>query len=82
MYVFKSKPTLATHVEGTKHSPLGTLAVVSAVGTLRFFSSPARGTALRLIGKAFRLEELLFPSAEGKGSSTIGTLDRFVLKTH
>ncbi len=58
------------------------MAVVFAIGTLRFVGSTACGTTLRLIGKTFRLEELLFPSAEGEGSSTIGTLDRLVLKTH
>ena len=42
----------------------------------------ARWTALWLISVAFRLEELLLFSAEGEGSPTIGTLERFVLKTH
>jgi len=80
--VFKGKPALAAHVEGTKHLPLGTLAVVSAIGTLRFVGSTARGTALWLISKAFRLEKLLFPGAESECSPTIGTLDRLALKTH
>jgi hypothetical protein len=82
VYVFKSKPVLAAYVEGKKRLPLGTVAVISTAGTLRFFGSTARGATLRLIGKAFGLEELLFPSAESEGSSTIGTLDRLVLETH
>jgi hypothetical protein len=41
MYVFKSKPVLAAYVEGKKHLPLGTVAVVSATGTLRFVGSTA-----------------------------------------
>ena len=72
----------APGVEGTKHSPLRTVAIVSTARTVCFVGSAACGTTLRLIGKAFRLEELLFPSAESEGSPTIGTLDRFVLKTH
>jgi len=39
-------------------------------------------TALGLISIALGLKELLFLSAEGEVSPTIGTLDRFVLKTH
>jgi hypothetical protein len=42
----------------------------------------ARGTALGLFGKAFRLEKLLFLSAENESSSTIGTLYGLVLKTY
>jgi hypothetical protein len=57
------------------------MAVVSAVGTLRFFRATTCGTALGLIGEAFRLEKLLFPGAEGKSNPTIGTLDGLVLKT-
>jgi hypothetical protein len=41
MYVFKSKPVLAAYVEGKKHLPLGTVAVVFATGTLRFVGSTA-----------------------------------------
>jgi hypothetical protein len=42
----------------------------------------ALGTALRLIGVAFGLEEFLVLSAESKGSTAIGTCEGFVLKTH
>jgi hypothetical protein len=42
----------------------------------------AWGTALGLISIALGLKELLFPSGEAEVSPTIGTLDRFVLKTH
>jgi len=59
-----------------------TIAIV-AVSVLSCFPSlTAFGATPRLIGKAFRLEELLFPSAESEGSPTIGTLDRLVLKVH
>ena len=69
-------------VEGANHSSLGTVAVVSTVRTLRLVGSAACGATFRLIGKAFRLVELLFPSVENEGSPTIGTSDRLVLKTH
>jgi len=35
-----------------------------------------------LVGKAFRRKKLLFPSGKSEGSSTIGTLNRLVLKAH
>jgi hypothetical protein len=41
MYVFKSDSVLAVYVEGKKHLPLGTVAVVFATGTLRFVGSTA-----------------------------------------
>jgi len=66
----------------TRHSPLVTIVVVSTAISLRFIGSAAWGTTLRLIGKAFRLVELLFPGAECEGSSAIDTLDWLVLKTH
>jgi len=69
-------------VEGTKHLPPGTVAVVSTARTLCLVGTAACGATLGLIGKAFRFEELLFPSAKSEGSSTIGTLDRLFLKTH
>jgi hypothetical protein len=42
----------------------------------------AWGTSLGLISIALGLIELLFLSSEAEVSPTIGTLDRFVLKTH
>ena len=39
-------------------------------------------TALRLVGIAFGQEKLLVFSAEIKGCSAIGTLDRLILKTY
>jgi len=66
VYVFKNKPALVARVEGMEYLPLGTVAVVFTVGTLRFFGSAACRTTLGLIGKAFSLEELLLPSAEGE----------------
>jgi len=42
----------------------------------------ARGTALRLVGIAFSLEELLFVSAKGEVCTAIGAGELFVLKTH
>jgi hypothetical protein len=41
MYIFKSKPVLAAYVKGKKHLPPGTVAEVSATGTLRFVGSTA-----------------------------------------
>jgi hypothetical protein len=73
---------IAPGVESIKHSPLGTIAVVSIIGTLCFFGPTTRGTTLRLIDKAFRLKELLFPGAKGKRSAAIGALDGLVLKNH
>ena len=72
----------APGVEGTNHSPFGTVAVVSLARTLCLVGPAACRATLRLVGKAFRLEELLFPSAESEGSPTIGTSDWLVLKTH
>ena len=46
---------------------------------LLVFSAP--GTALGLVGQTFRRKKLLFPGTESEGSSTIGTLNRLVLKT-
>ena len=63
-----------------KHLALESIVATSM--TLWFPCLAARGTALRLINIASGLEELLFLSAEGEGSPTIGTLERFVLKTH
>ena len=56
--------------------------VVTVSVTLHLSFGAARGTAFWLISKAFGLVEFLVPSAEGEGSPTIGTFDRFVRKTH
>jgi len=42
----------------------------------------ACGTAFRLVGVAFSLEELLFVRAKGERCAAIGTGELFVLKTH
>lgn len=60
----------------------GRVAVAATFGTPCFVGSAARGTTLRLVCKALRLEELLFPGAESEGSFAIGTLDGLVLKNH
>jgi len=57
-------------------------AIAAASEALFFPCLAACGTALRLIGVASGLEELLFLNAEGEGDATIGTLDRLVLETH
>jgi hypothetical protein len=43
---------------------------------------PAGGTPFWFVGVTLRLEELLFRSGEGKGITTIGTLECFILKRH
>jgi hypothetical protein len=58
------------------------VAVASVSIALRLSYLPAWGTALGLISIALDLIELLFPSGEAEVGPTIGTLDRFVLKTH
>jgi len=65
-----------------EHLPLGSVARATVSITLCFSCLATGGAALGLIGIASGLERLLLPSAEGKGSPTIGTLDRLVLKTH
>lgn len=54
--------------------------VVAAIIMSRFVVPATRGATLGLVGKAFRLEELLFSAGEGKCSPAISTLDRLVLK--
>ena len=67
---------------------LGTLyrehltATTSSGVAVGFPGLAACGTALRLIGIAFSLKELLFISAEGEVRTTIGTSELFVCKTH
>ncbi len=65
-----------------EHLASGPVAVAIISVTLCFPCFAACGTALGLVSIAFSLEELLFLSAEGEGSPTIGTLERLVLKTH
>jgi len=65
---------------GREHLALGPVAAIPV--TLCFPVFAALGTALGLISIAFRLEELLFLSAESEGSPTIGTLELLVLKAH
>ena len=63
-----------------EHLPLGPVAVIPVTACL---PCPAtRRTALGLIGIAFRSEELLLFSAEGKSSPAISALKWFVLKIH
>jgi hypothetical protein len=59
-----------------KHLPSGSEAAISEA--LCFPCIAARGATLRLVGITSGLEELLVLNAVRKGSSTIGTLERFV----
>jgi hypothetical protein len=63
-----------------EHLASGTIAIVSV--TLCFPGFAAGGTTLGLVGIAPGLEELLFLSAEGEVSPTIGALESLVFKTH
>ena len=65
-----------------EHLPWEPIAVTATCVPLCLPCLSARRTALGLIGIAPALIELLFPSGEAEVSPTIGTLDRFVLKTH
>ena len=65
-----------------EHLASGAVAVATISVTCCFPRFATWGTALGLVGIAFRLEELLFLSTEREGSSTIGTLERLVLKAH
>jgi hypothetical protein len=58
-----------------EHLASGPVAVAIISVTLYFPCFAACGTALGLVNIAFRLEELLFLSAEGEGSPTIGALE-------
>jgi hypothetical protein len=64
-----------------EHLSLGSVAIATAVITLCFPCLAARWTTLRLVGIASGLEELLFFYAESKGSPTIRTLNRLLLKS-
>jgi len=67
---------------GRKHLAREPVAVTTISIPLCLPCLSAWGTALGLISIALGLKELLFPSGEAEVSPTIGTLDRFVLKTH
>ena len=67
---------------GGKHLAWGPVAVTTTSVPLRLPCLAAWGTALGLISIALGLIELLFLSGEAEVSPTIGTPDRFVLKTH
>jgi len=63
-----------------EHLTSGT--VIAASVTFRFPCLAAFRTALGLINIALRLEKFLFLSAESESGSTVGALERLVLKTH
>jgi len=65
-----------------EHLASGPVAVAIISVTLCFPGFAAGGTALGLVGIALGLEELLFLSAEGEVSPTIGALELLVFKTH
>ncbi len=59
-----------------EHLTLGSVAVAAAASVTFCLSGLAPGgAALRFVSVAFRLEELLFLSGEGKGSSAVGALE-------
>jgi len=60
---------------------LACLAAATGTVSLGFSGLSAVRAPLGLIGVAFRLEELLLRSAEGKRSPAIGTLECLILKT-
>ena len=70
--------TLSTHCR--KHLAGGPVATVPV--TLRLPGLATRWTALGVVGIASGCKEFLLVSAEGEGSSAVGTLDRLVLKAH
>jgi hypothetical protein len=70
--------TLSTYRR--KHLAGGPVATVPM--TLRLPGLATRHTAFGVVGVASGCEELLFVSAEGEGSSAVGTLDGLVLKAH
>ena len=55
---------------------------VGWITSLLFLSFSAWNATSGFVGKTFGCEELLFPGSEGKGSSTIGTFNRFISVTH
>ena len=63
-----------------KHLASGSIVAVPM--TLRLPGPATRHTALRVVGIASGCKEFLLVSAEGEGSSAVGTLDGLVLKAH
>ena len=58
-----------------EHLTSGSVAVAATSVTLCLPGFAAGGATLWLVSVAFRLEELLFLSGEGKGSSAVGALE-------
>jgi hypothetical protein len=67
---------------GRKHLAWEPVAVTTTSIPLCLSCLSARRTALGLISIALGLKELLVLSGEAEVSTTIGTLERFVFKTH
>ena len=67
MYVFEAKLVFPTK------SGAAVAIVTLWTAALSFPSLSAQRATLRVVGKAFRREEFLFPSSEGEGNPTIGT---------
>ena len=67
---------------GRIHLAWEPIAVTTTSTPLCLLCLSAGRTALRLIGIALGLKELLVLSSEAEVSPTIGTLERFVFKTH
>ena len=67
---------------GGEHLALWSVAVALSTEALCFPGFATGRAAPRLVGIAFGLEEFLFLSAEAEGSSAVGALEFFVLKTH
>ena len=70
-------------VFATQHCPVGVAGPATGLPTtLVSLGFSALRTTSGLVGEAFGGKKVLFPSRESEGSSTSGTLDRLVLKTH
>ena len=69
----------ALRTYGREHWALGTITTAIVLGLFCFSYLAARWATLRFIIVAFDGKQLLFFSTEGKGSTTIRALQRFVL---
>ena len=70
-------------VFSTQHCPVGVASPATGRAmTLLSLGFSALRTTLGLVGQTFRRKKLLFPSTKSECRSTIGTLNRLVLKTH